>query len=302
MATPHLYIGTSGWSYPSGFGKWKGIFYPKRWSGDELAYYAERFPAVEVNSSFYRIPSAEVARGWVERTPSTFRFAVKLFRKFTHPEFFAKEEGTSAEITPEDVTGMRLALDPLADAGRLGAVLVQYPDFYMKNDRNVSAVVRTLDYFHDYPLAVELRNKTWNNGHTRELLEFFNAAYVRIDEPFYENLEDANAPTNAPQYWRFHGRNTEWWRKSGAGNQRYDYLYTPTEVDHLARTIERHLNPDRGNFVFFNNHPGGKAAANAIELSVRLKLPLDYHKFANLAAAFPELRPMTGEVGGPTLF
>ncbi|MHB9027115.1 MAG: DUF72 domain-containing protein [Armatimonadota bacterium] len=298
MQTPRIYLGTSGWSYPSGPGKWKGVFYPKRWSGDELAYYAERFPAVEVNSTFYRIPAPSSVHRWVEATPKEFRFAVKLFRKFTHPEFFAKEEDKSPGLTSEDIAGMRETLEILGEGGKLGALLVQYPDFYFKNDEHVSQLVRTLDLFRDYPLAVEMRNRTWDNGHTRDMLEFFRAAYVRIDEPLYQNLDEPYAPPKTLQYWRFHGRNTAMWRKRGAGEARYDYLYPPEEIDRLADSVKRHANPEEDNFVFFNNHPGGKAPANAVMLAYRMGLPLPYQRFANLANVFEALRPITGEEGG----
>lgn len=297
MAGAQIYLGTSGWSYPSGFGKWKGVFYPRRWSGDELSYYAERFPAVEVNSSFYHLPTAEAARGWAQRTPERFRFTVKLFRKFTHPEFFAREEGKSPEISTEDVTGMRLALDELAERGKLGALLVQYSDFFTKTEARAATLVRTLDYFRDYPLAVELRNKSWENANTAEILSHFDAAYVRIDEPFFNNLDESFA-TGDLQYWRFHGRNEESWRKPGTGNQRYDYLYAKDEIDELAEKIRRYMTPDGSKFVFFNNHPGGKAPTNAIELASRLHLKLPFEKFAHLADTFSKLRPITGNVGG----
>lgn len=292
-----IYVGTSGWSYPTGYGKWKGVFYPPRMHGEELAYYAERFPAVEVNSSFYRIPAERIVSRWAEITPPRFRFTMKLFRKFTHPEFYEREEEASPAIQPEDVAGMRVALDALAEYGKLGALLLQYPDFFFKNDETVSTLVRTMDYFRDYPMAVELRNHSWDNGHTRDLLGFFAAAYVRIDEPFFANLDEPFAPKDTLQYWRFHGRNTADWRKRGAGHQRYDYQYTPPEIDELAEAVEAHVHPTRDNFVFFNNHPGGKAAANAVELAARLKLPLPYQKFHLLGQAFPELRPLTGTAG-----
>ena len=92
-------IGTAGWSYPSGAGTWDGIFYPARGRGirprgfDELAYYAERFDTVEVNSTFYRPPSAAVTRRWVARTPPGFVFSVKLYQQFTHPKMFQAATG-----------------------------------------------------------------------------------------------------------------------------------------------------------------------------------------------------------------
>ncbi len=126
MDTSRIYIGTSGWSYPTGYGTWTGIVYPARWQGDELAYYAERFSAVEVNASFYRMPAVRVVRGWVERTPAAFRFTLKLFHKFTHPDWYARQTGQSPVVTGADIAGMRSILDVLAECGRLGALLVQY--------------------------------------------------------------------------------------------------------------------------------------------------------------------------------
>ena len=87
------------------------------------------------------------------------------------------------------------------------------------------------------------------------------------------------------------------WHTRGAGARRYDYLYTPDEVDELADLIARHIQPDRPTYLFFNNHPGGQAAANAVSLSARLKLPLPYGKFAHMAATFPFLKSITGEEG-----
>src|SRR5215467_6109875 len=93
-ANSDLRIGTSGWSYPSGKGTWNGVFYPpprRRPKGfDELAFYAEHFDTVEINSTFYGQPRAEVSRGWARRTPSGFEFSVKLYQKFTHPRMFRK--------------------------------------------------------------------------------------------------------------------------------------------------------------------------------------------------------------------
>jgi len=298
LPTVSIYPGTSGWSYPAGYGKWNGVFYPKGRKVDELAYYAERFPAVEVNVTFYRLPSLETVRGWVERTPSSFLFSVKLFRKFTHPEFYAREEGLSPEITPEDVAGMRGVLDVLAARERLGAVLVQYADAFSQREENVAAVGRTLERFREYPLAVELRHSSWQNPRTQELLTAYRATRARIDEPFFSNLDEPSISPQPLSYWRLHGRNAAEWRQPKAGAHRYDYLYGEHELDELTQVIERHLQPHTRAFVFFNNHPGGQAVANAIQLASRLHLPLPYQKFANLSNTFPALRAITGEEGG----
>src|SRR5262245_48225419 len=98
-----LHIGTSGWSYPSGKGRWNGLFYPasrSRKAGtdtfDELSFYAEHFDTVEVNSTFYMQPRPEMVRGWVERTPPGFVFSMKLYQKFTHPKMFRERALESA--------------------------------------------------------------------------------------------------------------------------------------------------------------------------------------------------------------
>lgn len=293
-------IGTSGWSYPSGYGSWKGIFYPKRWKGDELAYYAERFPAVEVNSTFYRVPAAETAKSWVARTPPGFRFTVKLFQKFTHPEMWARQEGGGPPtITEGDVAAMRRVLDALGEAGKLGALLVQYAEHVHHTPEHHARLVRTLDAFRDYPMAVELRHESWLTPHLRDTLGHFRAGLARIDEPYFSNLRDPGIPEASVEYWRFHGRNAAQWRARDAGAQRYDYLYTSGEIDELASGIEEFVDRKLEGLAFFNNHPHGKAAANAIELAERMGLALPYGKFSNMADTFPTLREIVG--GGGTL-
>src|SRR5918997_3518352 len=132
-------VGTSGWQYPSGKGTWNGVFYPPtrgRARGfDELAYYAEHFDTVEVNSTFYGQPRPEVTRAWAERTPDGFEFSVKLYQKFTHPKMFKEAALKSApgntgalldllaHVTQSDIDDFRLGIDPLASSGRLGALL-----------------------------------------------------------------------------------------------------------------------------------------------------------------------------------
>src|SRR5215831_8246463 len=96
-------IGTSGWSYPTGKGTWNGVFYPPARSRpkgfDELAFYAEHFDTVEVNSTFYGQPRAEVSRSWAARTPRGFEFSIKLYQKFTHPRMYSERVVSSL---PED--------------------------------------------------------------------------------------------------------------------------------------------------------------------------------------------------------
>src|SRR5437899_12807288 len=114
----NLRVGTSGWNYPSGKGTWNGVFYPKpRPKGfDELAFYAEHFNTVEVNSTFYGQPRAEVTRGWADRTPNDFDFSVKLYQKFTHPRMFEERmERALADTAPDAASLKELAKPTAAD-------------------------------------------------------------------------------------------------------------------------------------------------------------------------------------------
>src|SRR5439155_2891490 len=113
-----LHIGTSGWNYPSGRGTWNGVFYPparRRPKGfDELAFYAEHFDTVEVNSTFYGQPRAETSRAWVARTPPAFEFSIKLYQKFTHPRMFKETLTRKLSPTERELDAADALLDAVA--------------------------------------------------------------------------------------------------------------------------------------------------------------------------------------------
>src|SRR3989338_3473297 len=164
MSDSQIRVGTSGWSYPAGEGTWNGIFYPvtpghktRSAKFDELRFYAEHFDTVEVNSTFYRIPTPAVARGWTERTPPGFEFSLKLFQKFTHPQMYHEATGQNPwDLGQKDVDEFRSALDPIASAGKLGALLAQFPASF-KNEPDTRAYLEwLLERFRGYPVAVEL--------------------------------------------------------------------------------------------------------------------------------------------------
>src|SRR6185312_9480858 len=203
-ASSDLRIGTSGWNYPSGKGTWNGVFYPparRRPKGfDELAFYAEHFNTVEVNSTFYGQPRVDVCRGWAERTPGDFEFAIKLYQKFTHPTMFKSRiaAGLPEEIRGEstaidalvrpndaDLDEFRRGIDPLASTGKLGALLAQFPPSFKDTPESQDYLADLLRRLASYPVAVELRHRSWSDrlGDTLGLLNGFNAAWVQIDEP-----------------------------------------------------------------------------------------------------------------------
>jgi uncharacterized protein YecE (DUF72 family) len=274
-----LYIGTSGWSYPRGAGTWAGYFYPAG-TANELEYYSQFFNTVEVNSSFYRPPNPGYVYNWVCRTPPDFLFAVKLWQKFTHPRMYQAATGEAAAISQSDIDLFSQSLEPLREAGKLGALLAQFPPSF-KNDRYgrqvLSVVMRA---FGGYKLAVELRNRSWSDdAHTAGLLREHSVAWVQIDEPKFTSSIAADIPLTAGiAYFRFHGRNKEnWW--TGDNETRYKYLYSPEEIEELKEKINPALEQGKLTFAFFNNHWRGYAPRNANDLKKSLQLP------------FQELRP-----------
>ena len=265
-------VGTSGWSYPSGKGTWNGVFYPKpRPRGfDELAFYARHFDIVEVNSTFYRMPEAGPVAKWVERTPPEFQFAVKLYQKFTHPDMYLARAGvTDWSPSLADVDLFRAGVEPLAAAERLHSVLLQF-------SASVHGVPAARDYLSwllevlgAYPLAVEVRHPSWfaTGADTVARLDQGRAALVIADDP------EANARTRVPLiasaplvYYRFHGRNAAAWWHHTAAEDRYNYMYSPAELQPYATEIALHASAGRKVAAFMNNHFSAKAVANASAL------------------------------------
>jgi len=261
-------IGTSGWSYPTGEGKWTGVVYPPG-TKSELGYYATNlFNTVEVNVSFYRLIPPATARGWARITPPGFEFAVKAWQKFTHPKMHAAAAGKAEEVTRADLDRFRAGLAPLAEAGKLGAVLLQFPPSFHASTRNVEGLGMLLGALADYPLAVELRDRSWSSrkAETRSLLEGHRATWVVIDEPkFPSSIRQEVDPLGGMLYLRFHGRNAAKWWKHDRAEERYDYLYSEAELRPFAERIRGILAgaPLRRAFVFFNNHARGQAVQNA---------------------------------------
>jgi uncharacterized protein YecE (DUF72 family) len=269
-----IYIGTSGWSYPTGEGTWKGHFYPPG-TKNELEYYSRFYNTVEVNSSFYRPPNPVYVANWVKQTPPGFLFAVKLWQKFTHPEMYREAAGETAAISYDDVDVFRRCLEPLVQAGKMGALLAQFPPSF-RDDRYGQQVLKSLaGHFGEYRLAVELRHKSWSDDPaTAALLKQNNIAWVQIDEPKFQSSIAAETPVTAETaYFRFHGRNAEnWW--NGNVETRYKYLYSHEEIKELAEKIKTAAAQTSLLFAFFNNHWQGYAPRNATDMKTALQLTL----------------------------
>jgi uncharacterized protein YecE (DUF72 family) len=304
-----LRIGTSGWNYPGGRGTWNGVFYPpargRAKTFDELSFYAEHFDTVEVNSTFYGQPRPVVSRAWADRTPAGFEFSVKLYQKFTHPEMFKKslsrslqEKGSGVNSSPaaqkttpdpffdevarpnqSDLDAFRSGIEPLAAAGKLGALLAQFPPSFKDAPASREYLARLLRAFHGYRVAVELRHRSWSDtlGDTLALLNQFGAAWVQIDEPKFRFSIRQNYLPNVQgfYYMRLHGRNAaQWWRHEKS-EDRYDYLYSADELKEFSETAKAATTLVKRAYLYTNNHFSAKSIANAVMIKKQLGEPVE---------------------------
>ena len=295
-----LRVGTSGWNYPTGKGTWNGIFYPfpedRQRGFDELAFYAERFNVVEVNSTFYGQPRTNVALGWARRTPADFEFTVKLYQKFTHP-------GMTSDTTPisaADVDAFKGGIDPLAAAGKLGPLLAQFPSSFHRSPESEGYLEWLLRAFANYTLAVELRHASWSDAavETRALMTAGGATWVQIDEPKFQSSirQDLSAEAGSDVlYLRFHGRNAAQWWDHEQAEDRYNYYYSAQELAPIADQVRQAQQAKKKAYLLLNNHFSAQAVANATTLKKMLDEPVTAPMPAEFIERFPDL------AGLPTL-
>jgi uncharacterized protein YecE (DUF72 family) len=279
-------IGPAGWDYPD----WKGTVYPKPAlrGFDPLAHLARWFDTVEVNSTFYRPQTPEVARAWCERVADRprFRFTAKLWRRLTHErEAYGADEETAA----------RAALDALQEAGRLGAVLVQFPWSFRRDAASREWLRDLFRALSGLPLVLEVRHASWNVPETYAELAGRGVGFVNLDQPLFRNsIPPSAVATSAVGYVRVHGRNyKDWFREKAGRDARYDYLYTADELRPWAERTRALAEAPRVEdvYVVTNNHFRGKAVANAAMLESMVE--------DRRVAAPPELAGTYGEVLAP---
>ena len=294
-------VGTCGWHYPSGTGTWNGVFYPARRSRgfDELAYYAEHFDTVELNSTFYRMPEAPMMSGWMRRTPASFLFSVKLYQKFTHPDMYLSREGVKDwDLSRADFDLFRAGIAPLAESGRLAAILAQFPPSFHDDADARGYLEWLLGGLQAYPVAVELRHKSWSDAadRTRAILDAYGAAWTLIDEPKFQTSiqQDSRLTLAGPgplAYVRLHGRNAATWWEHDTPDDRYNYFYSADELRPYARAAETAAAAatNKRVLVYFNNHFSSKAVANATVLKHDLGQIIPGTYTDDMLARYPEL-------------
>lgn len=269
MACGQVRVGPAGWSYED----WKGIVYPDSMprSAHPVEYLSAYFDTIEINSTFYHPPSPKHCATWAAKSSGNprFKFTAKLWRRFTHER----------DAWPDE-TEVRSFLDgvaPLAEAGRLGAVLVQFPWSFKRTPEERTWLARVLDAFSSLPLVLEVRHASWNRPEVFDGLAQRGVAFCNIDQPLFSNSIGPSAQVTAPVgYVRLHGRNAaDWFREDAGRDERYDYLYERDELEEWIRKIERIRAAVDEAYVITNNHYRGQAVVNAFELMKGLGTPVE---------------------------
>lgn len=253
-----LLIGTSGFSYED----WVGVFYPPglpkgRW----FEFYAQQFPCLEVNSSYYAFLSPQTVRGLVNRAPVGFRFALKLHRSLTH------ERNDIEESLQKTRQQNRL----FQEAGMLAVQLAQFPHSFLPSPEAWGYLRRLAEELS--PLCVEFRNARWQTPDTLQRLREWGVSLCVVDQPDLPGLMKFQpVVTHSPAYIRFHGRNAKTWYQHQEAWERYNYLYTEEELRPRADDIKTMSQQARETLVFFNNHFQAQAVINAKQLEKLLGL------------------------------
>lgn len=259
-----IHIGPAGWSYAD----WRGRVYPESAGTkfDTLALVARYFDTVEINSSFYHPPAPSTARSWLQRIEDNpnFIFTAKLHKVFTHKR---------GQATNEDEKAFREGMDPLAEAGKLGAVLIQFPWSFKNEGAERSYLTQLVERFKDYPLVVELRHESWNNPRILQTLEDLHVGLCDIDQPLFANsIKPSAEVTSSIGYIRLHGRNYQnWFREEADVMERYDYLYSRDELEPWVERVREVAAKAKQTFVITNNHARGQSLVNAFEVLALLE-------------------------------
>ena len=297
-----ILVGTSSWTDKSLIDS--GKFYPATAKSpeDRLRFYASRFPIVEIDSSYYGIPSIENAERWVERTPPNFVFNIKTYRLFTRHQTpvvsMAKElrealgptagknvydKDVPGEVTLELWRQFRAVLERLRDAGKLGAVHMQFAPWVAFHPETFAYLEHCRAMLAGFTVAVEFRNKTWFNTekHTARTLSFErDNAFVNVvvDEP-------GGIANTIPSVWevtnptlsvvRLHGRNHGTWNRKGlkASSQRFDYDYTTDELQTIGGQVQAIARSVETTHVLFNNNYQDQGQRGALEMTSILAAP-----------------------------
>ncbi len=264
-------IGTSGFSFPD----WKGTIYPADIRDrDMLSYYEKElgFDVLEVNFTYYTLPSPKSFEAMSQKTSDHFEFVVKSFKGMTH-EIRNRETGEWMDHQ-EVFKKFKSSLLPLIERGRLTCVLAQFPYGFFPNRENFGYLQRFKEQMEGVPLVFEFRNQTWLKKGIFQFLEKNGIGYCVVDEPKLPKLMPyLPGATSEIGYFRFHGRNPNWFNTPIS--VRYNYLYNEEELKEFIPDIQSISQKTLKTLVFFNNCYSGYAAKNAAQMA---KLLLEQEK------------------------
>jgi uncharacterized protein YecE (DUF72 family) len=287
-----ILVGTASWSDPGFVEHW----YPKKMpAGDRLAWYAQQFEMVEVNSTFYAAPDARMVERWCRSTPDGFIFDVKLHQLLSRhstnlkmlPPALQRAAQADAKgkvkLTPEIERAMidqfRKSLEILREAGKLGALLLQLSPAFSPKMHQLSELDDLLGALTEYRIALELRNRNWAQGAqlpaTLDFLRAHSAAFVLVDAPADEHFTimppDLNEITNPGlAYLRLHGRDARAYTTGKTVASRFNYDYSDAEIDGVAQRARQLAGEAKEVHVVFNNNARDYAPHAASRMRVAL--------------------------------
>jgi uncharacterized protein YecE (DUF72 family) len=283
-------IGTASWTDPGFIADW---YPPKLPASARLRWYAEHFNYVEINATFYAIPTAKTVERWALETPDDFLFDAKLPKalsrhamqaKFLPPDLRAKVPAVRGYVTLNPASEKLIVqrflreMRPLAEAKKLGAFLLQLSPSFRPRTHQLAELDSLREELCDHPLAVELRNRDWVSGEERAAtLEYFRArqiTFVLVDAPESEHftvMPELNCVTSPRLgYFRFHGRNEEGYIRGRSVAERFDYDYSPAEVSELAERVRAVAREVRELHIAANNNRSNYAPKLARLLQEKL--------------------------------
>jgi uncharacterized protein YecE (DUF72 family) len=238
-----ILLGTCGWSYQ----EWVGLFYPNNRVA-KLPFYGKIFQTVEVDSSFYRMPSKAMVAGWARATGPSFKFSLKLPKTITHDRRLVDAERELATFL--DV------IAPLEKTDKLGCILVQLPpSFSFDEAGNLEEFLEQLPaHVHS---AVEFRHESWDRKETWALLEKHGVANTITDSPLEFLSKPVVTADGSHAYVRWHGRGQQIW---------FDYTYSEEELEPWAKKLAEISSKVKTTYAYFNNHYHSSAPVNALQL------------------------------------
>src|SRR6201996_8102670 len=287
-----ILVGTAGWTDKSLI---DSGWYPAETGTPEkrLRYYADQFPLVEVDSAYYALPAEQTAAAWAERTPAGFTFNVKAFSLFTQhptpvralPVDLRESAGKASkervylkdvdpEVTDQAWDRFLAALEPLRQAGKLGAILLQFPPWFPISRANKEYIVACAERVAPRRVCVEFRNRTWmTTDNQKETLDFLAAhrlPYVCVDMPqgYPNSIPPVLAATSDLAVVRLHGHSDKWESKNI--QERFGYRYSDEELAAWAGNVQRLAEDAAETNVIFNNCYRNYAQVNAMQLAGQL--------------------------------